>query len=119
MKIERIKGTEQTVSTFTGLILPYTLTRCRKVRLNFLAQSVRAEIYSNCKVSRRGQLERYPVTHQNSNILGTEEISKFWVPMGTGYQGEEKFWVPVATGYRREEKLWVPATGQKKFLSTD
>ena len=27
MKIERIKGTEQTVSTFTGLILPYGLTR--------------------------------------------------------------------------------------------
>ena len=53
MKIERIKGTEQTVSTFTGLILPKALTRCRKVTLNFLAQSVRAEIYSNCKVSRR------------------------------------------------------------------
>ena len=26
MKIERIKGTEQTVSTFTGLIWPNTLT---------------------------------------------------------------------------------------------
>ena len=35
------------------------------------------------------------------------KISKFWVPLGTGYRENFRSWVLLGTRYRRNFKRWV------------
>ena len=37
------------------------------------------------------------------------KISKFWVPLGTGYRENFRSWVAMGTGYRPEKLIRVPA----------